>query len=102
MSKYCPIKDSVCDNFCAWYDKNDKGCRLIIGINIIGESLKAINSKLIEPNLEEIQKTKEINTAIALNNIETQKKIAVLLDECSSYIKKEKAKAQLELERWDV
>lgn len=99
---YCPLKGGSCNNMCAWAKEDSYGCSLISALLAIGENLKAINSKLIEPNLEEIQKTKEINTAIALNNIETQKKTAALLDECSSYIKKEKARTQLELERWDT
>ena len=92
MNKYCPIKDKPCNSSCAWHVDYGR-CSFILSINAIGENLKAINSKLIEPNLEEIQKTKEINTAIALNNIEIQKKAAALFDECSSYIKKESDRA---------
>ena len=95
---HCPIKDRTCTSTCAWYAHSGE-CSFILSIKSIGENLKAINSKLLEPNLEEIQKTKEINTAMALNNIETQKKTAALLDKCSTYINKEIARAQLEQER---
>lgn len=90
---YCPLKGGSCHNTCAWAKEDSYGCSFISALSDIGENLKAINSKLIEPNLEEIQKTKEINTAIALNNIEIQKKAAALFDECSSYIKKESDRA---------
>ena len=98
---YCPLKGGSCHNTCAWAKEEDYGCSFISALSDIGENLKAINSKLIEPNLEEIQKTKEINMAIALNNIETQKKTAALLDVCQSFIKEEQARAQLEQERWE-
>lgn len=98
---YCPLKGGSCSNTCAWAKKGYYGCSFISALSAIGENLKAINSKLIEPNLEEIQKTKEINMAIALNNIETQKKTAALLDVCQSFIKEEQARAQLEQERWE-
>lgn len=94
--KNCPLNNfTPCNINCAWYhyDKGDS-CAIT--------SLAKINSKLLKPNLEEIEKTKEINTAIAINNIEVQKKTASLLDECQDYIKKEKAKSQRELERWDT
>ena len=100
MNKYCPIKDKPCNSSCAWHVDYGR-CSFILSIEAIEENLKAINSKLIEPNLEEIQKTKEINMAIALNNIETQKKTAALLDVCQSFIKEEQARAQLEQERWE-
>ena len=98
---YCPLKGGGCNNTCAWAKEDYYGCSFISALSAIGENLKAINSKLIEPNLEEIQKTKEINMAIALNNIETQKKTAALLDVCQSFIKEEQARAQLEQERWE-
>ena len=98
---HCPLKDRACISTCAWYTDYGK-CSFILAIEAIGVNLKAINSKILEPNLEEIQKTKEINTAMALNNIETQKKTAALLDKCSTYINKEIARSQLELERWDT
>lgn len=94
---YCPLKGGSCHNTCAWAKEDYYGCSFISALSAIGENLKAINSKILEPNLEEIQKTKEINTAIALNNIETQKKTAALLDKCSTYINKEIAKSQDEI-----
>lgn len=97
---YCPLRGGSCSNTCAWAREEHYGCSFISALSAIGENLKAINSKLIEPNLEEIQKTKEINTAMALNNIETQKKATALLDKCSVYLNKAIVQAQLEQEKW--
>lgn len=98
----CPIKNSYCTNTCAWYKYSNDQCSLISSLESIARNLQKINEKLIEPNLEEIEKTREINTAMALNNIEVQKKTATLLDKCSTYINKEIARSQLEQERWDT
>lgn len=95
--KYCPLNNfKDCNVNCAWYgyDDGDSPCAIA--------SLAKINLKILKPNIEEIEKTKEINTAIAINNMEVQKKTAVLLDRCSTYINNEIAKSQLELERWDT
>ena len=93
---FCPIKDRYCTSTCAWY--NNTQCAFVSSLESIARNLQKINEKLIEPNLEEIEKTKEINTAMVLNNIEVQKKTAILLDKCSTYINKEIARSQLEQE----
>lgn len=95
----CPIKNSYCTNTCAWYKCSNDQCGLISSLESIARNLQKINEKLIEPNLEEINKTREINTAMALNNIEVQKKTAALLDKCSTYINKEIVRSQLEQEK---
>ena len=93
----CPLNNfKECRVDCAWYQYDGYDSPCVIA------SLTKINSKLIEPNLKEIEKTREINTAMALNNIEVQKKTATLLDKCSTYINKEIARSQLEQERWDT
>ena len=97
---YCPIKNGSCLSTCAWND--NWNCALITAIKGINKNLSEINSKLLEPNPHEIQKTRDLNNAMIVNNMEVQKRTAALLDECSSYIKNEKARAQLELERWDT
>ena len=95
----CPIKNSYCTNTYAWYKYSNDQCGLISSLESIARNLQKINEKLIEPNLEEINKTREINTAMALNNIEVQKKTAALLDKCSIYINKEIVRSQLEQEK---
>lgn len=48
MNKYCPIKDKPCNSSCAWHVDYGR-CSFILSVKAIGENLKAINSKLIEP-----------------------------------------------------
>lgn len=95
--RYCPLNNfKECNVNCAWHHfvHGESTCAI--------KSLASIDTKILTPNIEEMRKTKELNEIVILNNMEVQKKTAALLDECSSYIKKEKAKAQLELERWDT
>lgn len=98
----CPIKNRSCDNFCAWYDKSARDCRLIINLNAIGENLKEINKKLLDPEHEDAKSIRELQKASLINNMEVQHKTAALLDSCSQYISSEIAKPELSLERWDT